>query len=128
MLVNRDANEHRVRQEVENLMLCDEVLTRLNTSWVQIESEIEKWLSSFSSHPKFEIMTDFKKAAYNRKDFDLKEVRNILIGLTETAKPWEVAVGQVIGQFVNGQTPIDYNNDKLCNYLGKKIANQLRTV
>jgi len=43
-------------------------------------------------------MQAFQESNYDRKEFDLKDVRNILIGLV-TSKPWEIAVGQVIGKF-----------------------------
>ncbi|MFA7418640.1 MAG: AAA family ATPase [Melioribacteraceae bacterium] len=109
----------------ENLILADEVLQSLNTSWVSLQAEIEKWLNSFTGHQKFEIMNNFKNNQYVRKDFDLKEIRNILIGLTGTSKPWEVAVGQVIGNLAIGNVPLDFSDNKISNYLGRKLANQL---
>ncbi len=112
----------------ENLILCDEVLGSLNMNWVQLEIEIEKWLQSFTTHSKFAVMTAFKNSGYDRKGFDLKELRNILIGLTETSRPWEVVVGKAIAHFVNGLTQLDFNNNKLCNYLGTKLSEHLREI
>lgn len=111
----------------ENLILCDEVLTSLNTSWKNLQVEIEKWLATFTTHAKFAQMFAFKNEGYNRKAFDLKEIRNIIIGLTETSKPWEVSVGQVIGQFVNTAIAKDTADNKLCNFLGAKLTNKLRS-
>lgn len=111
---------------VENLIICDEVLSTLGTTWALIEAEIEKWLVAFAAHEKRPIMQAFKDSAYDRKGFDLKEIRNILIGLTSSTKPWEIAVGQTIGRLVTGQIPKDITDNKLSNYLGTKLANTLR--
>ena len=73
-------------------------------------------------------MNAFKAGGYNRKDFDLKELRNILIGLTNTAKPWEVVVGQIIGQLANGQIARNNNDNKICNFLGAKLINHIRPL
>lgn len=109
----------------ENLILTDEVLSSLHMTWEQMVTEIEKWLLTFATHSKFATMNEFKNGRYNRKNFDLKELRNIIIGLTETSKPWEVAVGQVIGQIATGQLVKDNNENKVCNYLGAKITGNI---
>ena len=88
--------------------------------------EIEKWLVTFTTNAKFGQIAAFKSDGYNRKDFDLKEIRNIIIGLTGTSKPWEVAVGQVIGQLANSTIAKDTAQNKLCNFLGEKLTNQIR--
>ncbi|NVK52807.1 MAG: AAA family ATPase [Flavobacteriaceae bacterium] len=111
---------------VENFILSDEVLATLGNSWELLEIEIEKWLKAFADHSKYEVMTAFKDSGYNRKAFDLKEIRNIIIGLTGSSKPWEIAVGQTISKLVTGQIPKDFADNKLCNYLGNKLSNFLR--
>lgn len=111
---------------VENLIICDEVLNTLGITWAQLEQEIEKWLIAFAGHEKQPTMQAFKDSAYNRKAFDLKEIRNILIGLTSSTKPWEIVVGQTIGRLVTGHTAKDFNDNKLCNYLGNKLSDKLR--
>lgn len=110
-------------RNAENLILTDEVLAALNTDWNRMIAEIERWLIAFPEHPKHQAMTDFKASDFNRKEFDLKEIRNILVGLTDSNKPWEIAVGQTIGNLMLGNIPKDFTENKLCNYLGEKLAN-----
>jgi ABC-type multidrug transport system ATPase subunit len=110
----------------ENLIVSDEVLDTMSITWNDLEAEIEKWLIAFAGHVKHGDMTAFKASGYARKTFDLKEVRNIIIGLTGYAKPWEFAVGQTISKVVRGQTPKDFSDNKVCNFLGPKLANMLR--
>lgn len=111
---------------VENFIVCDETLVVLGTTWPSVEQEIEKWLVAFVGHTKHAQMQAFKDSGYNRKAFDLKEIRNILIGLTGSSKPWEIAVGLAISKLITGQNAKDFTNNKLCNYLGQKFADVLR--
>jgi energy-coupling factor transporter ATP-binding protein EcfA2 len=111
---------------VENLILCDEVLSTIGTTWAGLEAETETWLTAHGNHEKHQFMQQFKTSGYNRKGFDLKEIRNILIASTGTTKPWEVIVGQTIARLVTGQIPKDFSDHKLANYLGVKLTNVLR--
>lgn len=111
---------------IENLVVCDEVLVTLGTTWQTLEAEIEKWLNTFTGHEKYKIIEGFKASGYNRKAYNLKEIRNILLGLTTSSKPWEIAVGQTISRLVLEQIPKDFSENKLCNYLGSKLSNTLR--
>jgi energy-coupling factor transporter ATP-binding protein EcfA2 len=109
----------------ENLILSDEVLNNLGTNWIEFEIKLENWLTTFQTHSKFSMMEEFKSNGYDRKGFDLKEVRNVLVGLTPSAKPWEIAVGQVIGQLATGEIAKDFNDNKICNYLGNKLSDRI---
>lgn len=112
-------------RNAENLIITDEVLSALGMTWNAMIDRIEKWLKTFSDHSKYSAMVSFKESGFDRKYFDLKDVRNILIGLTETAKPWEVAIGQMIGEIASNPGKIDFTENKLCNYLGEKLTNQI---
>jgi len=111
---------------IENLILADEVLSTLGIDWPLLQIEIERWLQAFPTHPKFPVMSAFQAGGYARKEFDLKEIRNILIGLTSYTKPWEIAVGQTIGKLINNAIPKDFAVNKLCNYLGQKLTDQIK--
>jgi len=112
----------------ENLILTDEVLAVCGTTWALLELEIEKWLVAFNTHQYYATMVEFKASGYDRKEFDLKNLRNILIGLTGTQKSWEIAVGQTIGKLINIELPKDTADNKVCNYLGAKLANHLLPI
>ena len=72
-------------------------------------------------------MIEFRDNGFDRKNFDLKEIRNVLIGLTPSSKPWEIAVGQVIGNVASGVIPKDFSENKICNFLGEKLSNRIRS-
>lgn len=116
----------------ENLILCDEVLNSLGVIWDDMKVRIDSWISTHEKHKHHEIMCKFRDSNYDRKNFDLKEIRNDLMGIIASSKPWEVAVGQVIGaMMVSGKKSYpclsDYLGIKLCETL-LAISSSSKTV
>ena len=106
----------------ENLLLCDEVLNALNVSWKELCNSMNRWIEGHEHHIHYATMCEFRSTGFNRKHFNLKDIRNDLIGIIGSSKPWEVAVGQVIGHFANNgfsEYPM------LREYLGEKIVGEL---
>jgi predicted ATPase len=102
----------------ENLLLADEVLSRLDVDWKILQSRIELWLKNNPNHSHFVVMKDFKNSGYDRKNYNLKKIRNDLMGILESSKPWEVVVGQAIASIEYCE---NYQENSLQDYLGKKL-------
>ena len=112
-------------RSAENLLLTDEVLEFLGTNWNQLKQKIESWLGSNSEHPHYSAMNDFKTSSYDRKDHDIKEIRNDLMRIVGSSKPWEVIVGQQIAS-LNWSDSTNFSEEgKILSYLGKKVAENL---
>lgn len=107
----------------ENLLLSDDVLGFLGTTWDMVKLDIEKWLEANKEHEHFGILNSFREEGFPRKSFDLKMVRNDLMGIMASSKPWEVAVGQTIGNL--NFTFMGEGSDSLKSYLGEKIVTRL---
>lgn len=109
----------------ENLILTDEVLESLGVNWDDLKLRLDQWIQNRSDHPKFNKMKEFKDSGYDRLSFNLKEIRNILIGETGSSKPWEVAVGQILGRLVIGGLPKDFSINKVSYFVGVALINEL---
>jgi predicted ATPase len=112
-------------RSAENLLLTNEVLQRLGTNWEQLKEEIEVWLENDSEHQNFNVMNSFKDGDFDRKNYDIKEIRNDLMGIIGSSKPWEVAVGQTIANLTwNNST--QFNQDgSIYSFLGKKLVQNI---
>lgn len=112
-------------RNAENLILCNDVLVSLGTNWGQLKSKIDIWLKGNNHLQHFQSVKNFKDNGFDRKFYDLKEIRNDLMSIIESSKPWEVAVGRVIANLTwNDST--DFSQDgSIYNYLGAKLVKEL---
>ena len=70
-------------------------------------------------------MQQFKESGYDKKNSDLKEIRNDLMGIISSSKPWEVVVGQVIAN-LNWTEETDFSKEgSIYNFLGEKTIKNL---
>ncbi|MHB8280217.1 MAG: AAA family ATPase [Candidatus Humimicrobiaceae bacterium] len=112
-------------RNAENLLLTDEVLSALSVTWKQVKERIETWLGVNTQHFHFSVMNGFKNGGYDRKNYNVKEIRNDLMGIIGSAKPWEVVVGQSIaGLSWNDSANFD-EDGKMLSYLSKKVVDNL---
>lgn len=106
----------------ENLMLTNESLQSMGLSWEDLKSRIEHWLQTNREHVHFGVMEKFKLGGFDRRTFDLKVIRNDLMGVMGSCKPWEIVVGKVIAKVEwDGTTTFDQEGTILA-YLGEKVV------
>jgi len=112
-------------RNVENLLLTNEVLQTLMTNWEQVKEKITLWLGNNSDHIHFDIMNGFIECGFDRKNYDIKEIRNDLMGIFGSSKPWEVAIGQTIANLTwNGSTRFDQDGS-IYSFLGEKLVQNI---
>lgn len=103
----------------ENLLLSDESLERLGTDWKTLKPKIEAWIENNTHHSHHQVMSEFRDGGFDRKMFNLKKIRNDLMGIIESNKPWEVVVGQTIATNEYIDNPLD---NSIQDYLGSKLV------
>lgn len=107
----------------ENLLLCNETLDHVGITWEEFKSKSDEWIAKNINHAKFKKFVDFKQSDYDRKSFDIKELRMLIVGdIMASDKPWEVIVGQTIAKQRKNSNPQDHS---IQNYLGVKVVKQL---
>lgn len=107
----------------ENLILTDESLDLTGTSWQQVAKRCEAWIEAYPGHQASSAMRDFIAGGFNRKGADLKALRNVLLAMLGTQKPWEVLAGQCIAHAINGGGGASEHSVK--SYLGAKLCSEL---
>lgn len=108
----------------ENLILTDDVLKVLGTDWERLRAKIETWIDSDLDHPKRDAAIKFRDGGYDRRNADLKDLRNQLVHLSGSAKGWEVAVGKAIAKLAETERNGDHS---LRDYLGEKLIGMIGT-
>jgi energy-coupling factor transporter ATP-binding protein EcfA2 len=102
----------------ENLLLTNEVLGEL-ISWEALQTKIRLWAVVSQSHQYHADVAAFIAGGFDRKNYDLKSIRNILVGLISN-KPWEVLVGQAIAHLARNGGYADEGS--LRDYLGARVC------
>lgn len=115
-------------RNAENLILTNEVLNSLNITWDKLKEMIEKWLSVNPQHSHFSVMNGFRNGGYDRKSYNIKEIRNDLMGIIGSSKPWEIVVGQTIAGLMCSSI-INFEEDgAILSYLGRKVAENIMNL
>jgi energy-coupling factor transporter ATP-binding protein EcfA2 len=114
-------------RNAENLLLTDEVLDKLGTTWDDLKNKINDWLAKYKdNHDHYDTMKAFCDSGYNRKSHDLKEIRNDLMFIMGSPKPWEIVVGQTIASLNIDAQSVDFNDEgKIYSFLGKKVVDNM---
>jgi hypothetical protein len=74
-------------------------------------------------HPHYREMQDFASSGYDRLNADLKAIRNDVVGLMGSNKPWEVLVGQRLADIT--RLPENPAMDSLVTFLGPPVCRHL---
>lgn len=112
-------------RSAENLLLSNEVLDNFNLNWDELKKKINGWIEKNTEHSHYSAMQKFKEGDYDRKNADLKEIRNDLMGIIGSPKPWEVIVGQVVAS-LNWNEQTDFSKEGgIYNFLGEKVVKNL---
>lgn len=84
---------------IENILLTDDVLGEFNVTWVEFCARIDQWIKENGLREECASLRNIVQSADRLRHSKIKDVRNILVELLGTRKPWEVVVGQAIGRF-----------------------------
>jgi hypothetical protein len=106
----------------ENLMLANEALALAETDWATLQQRLTQWAAANGHHQYHADVRTFIENGFNRKEHELKTIRNVLIGLISN-KPWEVLVGQAIAQLAQNDDATTVGS--LRDYLGEKVCEQI---
>ncbi|MCW8944042.1 MAG: AAA family ATPase [Sedimenticola sp.] len=107
---------------IENLLLTNECLSEHSYTTEQFCEKIEQWANINPGHQTTESLIALKDNFADRRTTKIKELRNVILALLGTTKPWEVLVGQLI---VNKLPASDGDDNSLKTYLGEKVIEKL---
>jgi len=82
---------------VENLLVTDECLSTLGTSWCGFQQATSKWLLENPSHRDKALLEKLISSSDRLRHTKIKAIRQLICVIAGTTKPWEVVVGQAIG-------------------------------
>jgi predicted ATPase len=109
---------------MENILLTDEVLDLHGFTAETFKTILMARLDSSPSHKYNEELRRLIESFDNRKNLNIKDVRNILVAELGSNKPWEVLVGQAIASNITTKSVKPHS---IHSYLGPKALSKLFT-
>ncbi len=106
----------------ENLILTDDVLRELGVEWATLRTRLEKWIRENRGHPQYADAAKFRDDGWDRREGRVKSLRNVIVGVAGSTKPWEVAVGRAIANLDKLRGTSEHS---LTTYLDEKLIMKL---
>ena len=108
--------------EAENLLLTNEVLESLGTSWDDFKARAHGWVEGEGSrHPSKDLVAGLIADENRHRHVKIKSIRNVILGICNSNKPWEIAVGQRIANLTESSEDVH----SIYNYLGGDLCQEL---
>lgn len=110
---------------MENILLTDQCFLAHSKDAATFLKNLEDWGATYPNHEFAAEAASLVKDFQNRRTIKIKNLRNIIVALLGSNKPWEVVIGQLIASHRGGN---DWSEHSLQNYLGKKAMEKLFTA
>ena len=112
---------------IENLLLTDDVLKKAGKNWDLFEEDAKVWVNENSKHQYVSEMSTFLAMPDRNRHQKIKNIRNIIVAILGFNKPWEVVVGQAIGE-LNHTICSDIQPHSIIDYLGLPLLEEIGLV
>lgn len=108
---------------MENLLLTTESLQLHGFTEASFCEALRVWSERFPAHKYRSEIDNLENRFSERRIIKIKDIRNIIVAVLESNKPWEVIVGQLLANHSPGVGASNPNS--LETYLGEKAARVL---
>lgn len=110
---------------IENTLVTTECLKKMNVdSWPDFVAKTNKWIEKNDGHNAITQLRQLIDSKDRLRNVKIKDIRHIIVAVTETKKPWEVIVGQALADTI-GTTSQPQDEFGLLCFLGADAAKKL---
>jgi predicted ATPase len=107
---------------VENLLLTKECFASHGLQAEEFQKLVADWVEQRPAHPASPLLKTLAENFDDRRTIKIKDVRNVLVALLGTNKPWEVLVGQLLAANAKND---DSSKHTIREYLGPNVISKL---
>lgn len=93
--------------EIENALVTTECLANLGMSWHGFQERAKSWAEKHPEHRETELVLQLISSEDRFRDTKIKRLRNVILEIADSKKPWEVVVGQALAGLVGLQAESD---------------------
>lgn len=107
---------------IENLLLTNECLEVHGYTPEEFKAKISQWVNLNPEHQTTEALISLRDNFANRRVIKIKDLRNIILALLGTSKPWEVLVGQILVKNIDNNST---DPNSIHTYLGAQVVDEI---
>lgn len=104
---------------IENTLVTEECLDVLGLTWEKFQQKTTAWIEENPEHRDVDLIGQLIQSEDRLRHKKIKRIRQLICGIAESNKPWEVVVGQAIAAL--GTKDIVYDGPHLSAHLGRKL-------
>lgn len=106
---------------IENLLLSDECLANVGTGWVGFQVMAQEWIGNNAGHKDVQFLRQLISSKDRFRDKKIKDIRQLIISIAGSNKPWEVVVGQTLASVIASERA-STDGFSIFDFLGNEIA------
>lgn len=113
---------------IENLLLTDECLAVLGTTWAGLQESVRDWLGRNPTHRDAAFLAKLVEDPDRMRNVKIKSIRQLVCAVAGSSKPWEVIVGQALGRLDADAHNPSTDPTSVVSFLGSAAAQALLGV
>ncbi len=110
--------------EIENALVTTECLEKLELTWEEFQERTQLWLDEHPEREEAVLLRHLIDSEDRLRDMKIKKLRNVIMMIAGSKKPWEVIIGQALASLVGA--PVASNDPfSLIGFIGDDAAKAL---
>jgi predicted ATPase len=109
---------------IENALVTSECLANLGISWPEFQERANAWINENAGHQDITLLQSLLTAEDRFRNTKIKAIRQLIVAITGSKKPWEVVVGQSLSSVIGKTVPPD-DQFSLLGFVGEAAAKGL---
>ena len=106
---------------IENALVTSECLEKLCINWAEFQERAKAWIDKNAGHKDIALLQDLLVAEDRLRNTKIKAIRQLIVTIAESKKPWEVVVGQALSSVI-GKTVPSEDQFSLLGFVGEAAA------
>lgn len=109
---------------VENALVTTECLATLGISWAEFQERARAWINQNAGHQNINLLQKLLSADDRLRNTKIKAIRQLIVAIAGSKKPWEVIVGQALSSVISKTLPRE-DEFSLLSFVGEAAAKGL---
>ncbi|NVI82772.1 AAA family ATPase [Janthinobacterium sp. BJB401] len=92
---------------IENALVTTECLAKLNLDWAGFQKLANIWIDENSGHQNITLLQELLAADDRLRNTKIKNIRQLIVAISGSNKPWEVVIGQSLSSVIGNTMPAE---------------------